>query len=272
MRMMGNRRSPLRYLALAALLTGVALPAGGEPADDEPTGGAAEEPPGHPEDPFRPFNKAMFTFNDWLDTNAVEPAARGWDFVMPHPVQRGISNFYDNLLFPIRFANDLMQGEIDPAVVILSRFTVNTTVGLAGFFDVATAIDLPSHQANFGQTLGKWGLPPGPYLVLPFMGPSDVRDTVGLVVDGYLGVATFFVDVPILIGSTAIDAVNRRALALQQVESLRSASLDLYAAARDAYFQQREELVKGSAKAQEERNRDLYFPDEGGTFDEEVGP
>ena len=272
MRMMGNRRSPLRYLALAALLTGVALPAWGEPADDEPTEGAAEESSGHPEDPFRPFNKAMFTFNDWLDTNAVEPAARGWDFVMPHPVQRGISNFYDNLLFPIRFANDLMQGEIDPAVVILSRFTVNTTVGLAGFFDVATAIDLPSHQANFGQTLGKWGLPPGPYLVLPFMGPSDVRDTVGLVVDGYLGVATFFVDVPILIGSTAIDAVNRRALALQQVESLRSASLDLYAAARDAYFQQREELVKGSAKAQEERSRDLYFPEESGTFDEEVGP
>src|SRR4030095_8530411 len=164
--MMETRTSPLRSLAFAPLLTGAPLPAWGDPPDDEPTEGAAEESSGHPEDPFRPFNKAMFTFNDWLDTNAVEPASRGWDFVMPHPVQRGISNFYDNLLFPIRFANDLMQGEIDPAVVILSRFTVNTTVGLAGFFDVATAMDLPSHRANFGQTLGKWGLPPGPYLVL----------------------------------------------------------------------------------------------------------
>ena len=114
MRMMVNRRSPLRYSSpLAALLTGPALPArGNRPSTSRPRA-AAEESSGHPEDPFRPFNKAMFTFNDWLDTSAVEPAARGWDFVMPHPVQRGISNFYDNLLFRSGFANDLMQGEID---------------------------------------------------------------------------------------------------------------------------------------------------------------
>ena len=283
MRMTWKHRPPIGRLALAILLVGASVPAWGDPsseaASDEPAeevaGEPTEEAATHPGDPFHPFNKAMFTFNDWLDANALEPAARGWDFVVPHPAQRGIANFYDNLLFPIRFANDVLQGEVDPAVVILSRFTVNTTVGLAGLFDVASAMGLPSHRANFGQTMGKWGIPPGPYLVLPFLGSSDVRDTVGIVVDGYLGVVTFFVDVQILIGSTAVNAVNRRSLALEQVESVRSASLDLYSAARDAYFQQREELVKGAEQAQKDRDRDLYFPEseeDDGVFDEEKGP
>lgn len=271
MRMMGIRRPTIPCLALAILLVGTGDAARGEDAPAEPT----VESPSDPEDPFRPFNRAMFEFNDWLDAKALEPAARGWDFVVPHPVQKSVANFYDNLLFPIRFANDVLQGEVDPAVVILSRFTVNTTVGLAGLFDVATAMGLPPHRANFGQTMGRWGVPAGPYLVLPLLGSSDVRDTAGLVVDGYLGVATFFVDVPILIGSTAINAVNRRSLALDQVESARSASLDLYSAARDAYFQQREELIKGTEQAQRDRDRDLYFPEseeDDGVFDQEMGP
>jgi phospholipid-binding lipoprotein MlaA len=255
-------------IALAVVLAGAVVPG----LAAEPDAAVASEPleteSGDPDDPFRPFNRAMFDFNDWLDTNALEPAARGWDYVVPDLAQEGVSNFYDNLLFPIRFVNDLLQGEIDQAVVILSRFTVNTTVGVAGVFDAATAMQLPAHRANFGQTMGKWGLPPGPYLVLPLFGPSDVRDTVGLVVDGYLGVVTFFVDVPILLGSTAINTVNRRSLALEQVESARSASLDLYSAARDAYFQQREELIKGADQAQQDRDEDLYFPE----FDEEEGP
>jgi phospholipid-binding lipoprotein MlaA len=278
MGMTRNRHARIGWLALAILLAGASVPAWGGSSGEE-RGEARDEAPaeetGDPADPFHPFNRAMFTFNDWLDANALEPAARGWDFVVPHPAQRGIANFYDNLLFPIRFANDLMQGEVDPAVVILSRFTVNTTVGLAGLFDVASEMGLPAHRANFGQTMGKWGIPPGPYLVLPFFGSSDVRDTAGLIVDGYLGVATFFVDVPILLGSTAINAVNRRSLALEQVETVRGASLDLYSAARDAYFQQREELVKGAEKAQQDRDRDLYFPEseeDEGVFDEEAGP
>jgi phospholipid-binding lipoprotein MlaA len=236
----------------------------------EPAAGTSDDSgePSGDEDPFRPFNRAMFDLNDWLDTNALEPAARGWDFVFPDPVEESIANFYDNLLFPVRFANDLLQAEIDPAVITLSRFCVNTTIGLAGFFDPATAMQLPAHRANFGQTLGRWGVPSGPYLVLPLLGSSDVRDSVGLVVDGYLGVVTFFVDVPILIGSTAVNAVNRRSLVLEQVESARSASLDLYSAARDAYFQQREELIKGADQAQRDRDEDLYFPD----WEAEEGP
>jgi phospholipid-binding lipoprotein MlaA len=272
---MGRRRSWIGCWALAIALVGGAASARAEDTAAEPAEDPAVASDGDQDDPLRPFNRAMFDFNDWMDEHALEPAARGWDFVVPRPVQRSVSNFYDNLLFPIRFANDVLQGEIDPAVVILSRFTVNTTVGLAGLFDVATEMGLPAHRANFGQTMGKWGIPPGPYLVLPLLGSSDVRDTVGLVVDGYLGVVTFFVDVPILIGSTAVNAVNRRSLALGQVESARSASLDLYSAARDAYFQQREDLVKGAEQAQKDRDRDLYFPgseEDEGVFDQESGP
>lgn len=260
MRSLGFR---IRSLGIVALLLLVSTTrswadAESEGGSDAPT--AEELAVEHQDDPFRPFNRAVFEFNDWLDGHALEPAARGWDYVVPDPVQTSIGHFFENLLFPIRFANDLLQAEIDPAVFTLSRFVVNTTVGVAGFFDPASTMELPGHRANFGQTLGKWGVPAGPYLVLPLLGSSDIRDTTGLIVDGYLGVATFFVDVPILIGSAALNSVNRRALALEEVESARDASLDLYAAARDAYFQQREELVKGKEQAERDREEDLYFP------------
>lgn len=246
---MARRFSPL------LLAAGIALALGGRVALAA-AGGSTESP-----DPWEPFNRAIFTFNDRLDRYAIQPVARGWDCAVPDPAERGIANFFDNLRSPIRVANDILQGEVDRATVILGRFVVNSTVGLGGFLDPAAAMDLPAHKANFGQTLGRWGVPPGPYLVLPFWGSSDIRATVGLVVDGYLGVSTFFVNVPILVGSAAVDAVNRRALMLGEVERARQASLDLYVAARNAYFQQREELVKGAERARREREEELYFPD-----------
>jgi phospholipid-binding lipoprotein MlaA len=197
----------------------------------------------------------------------LEPTARGWDTVLPRPAQTGIDNFFDNLLFPIRFVNHLLQGEIDPAAVTLSRFCVNTTLGVGGLFDPASKMDLPAFRADFGQTLGKWGVPAGPYLVWPLWGSSNVRDTTGLLVDGYLGIQTFFLDLPILLGSTAVNAVNRRSLNLDTVERVREASLDLYSAARNAYGQQRAEMILGVEGARAERDADLYFPDE---FDEEL--
>lgn len=214
------------------------------------------------EDPFQPFNRAMFSVNDTFDEYVLEPTARGWDFVLPHPVQRGIGNFYDNLLFPIHFVNNLLQGELDPAAISLTRFAVNTTIGIAGVFDPATALDLPIQRADFGQTLGRWGTPPGPYLVWPVWGSSNVRDTVGLLVDAYLGVATFFVDVPILLGSTALNAINTRSLNLETVEGARDASLDLYVASRNAYNQQRLEAVEGVEAARAQRDADLYYFDD----------
>jgi len=226
-------------------------------ADD--AAGAEEATSPTDADPFQTFNRAMFDFNDSFDTYALEPVARGYDKVVPHRAQTSIGNFYDNLLFPIRFVNDLLQGEVDPAAVTLVRFAVNTTVGVGGLFDPATDIDLPAHRADFGQTLGKWGAPPGPYLVWPVWGSSNVRDTVGILVDAYFGIQTFFVDLPILIGSTAVNAVNRRALALETVSDVRDASFDLYSAARNAYNQQRDEMIKGEERARAERDADLYF-------------
>lgn len=250
----------IQSLALAALI--LLVPGCSESAlaasDEEAIATAADRN----DDPLRSFNRPIFEFNNWADEYAIEPIARGWDYVTPDPVQTSLANFFENLLFPIRFANDLLQGELDPAVLTLSRFCVNTTVGFAGFFDPASTMQLPGHRANFGQTLGKWGVPPGPYLVLPLLGSSDVRDTVGLIVDGYLGVTSFFVEVPILIGSAALNSVNRRSMVLDQVDSVRGASLDLYAAARDAYFQQREELIKGEERARRDREDDLYFPED----------
>lgn len=228
------------------------------PADGEAASAEDVRSP-HDEDPFQTFNRAMFDFNDGFDTYALEPVARGYDKVVPNRAQTSIGNFFDNLLFPIRFINDLLQGEIDPAAVTLVRFSVNTTVGVGGLFDPATDIDLPMHRADFGQTLGKWGVPSGPYLVWPVWGSSNVRDTVGILVDAYFGIQTFFIDLPILIGSTAVNAVNRRALNLETVRDVRDASFDLYAAARNAYNQQREDMIKGEEQARADRDAELYF-------------
>lgn len=242
---------------LLALLALFVLPA---PSPWGSEAGAASVCPD--EDPLQPFNRAMFAFNDTFDDHVLEPAARGWDFVLPHRAQTSIANFYDNLLFPIHFVNNVLQGEIDPAAIALTRFAINTTLGLGGLFDPATSLELPIQRADFGQTLGKWGVPGGPYLVWPLWGSSNFRDTVGLLVDGYLGVATFFVDVPILLGSTALNAVNTRSLNLEAVDTVRQASLDLYVAARDAYQQQRLEAIEGEEAARALRDAELYYFDD----------
>ena len=127
-----------------------------EPSPDEATG---------PGDPLEPMNRAIFGFNEELDNWVLQPVASTWDFIAPTPIERGIENFYNNLLFPVRFVNLLLQGELDPAALALSRFCVNTTLGIGGIFDAATFLDLERQRADFGQTLGKWGVPPGPYMV-----------------------------------------------------------------------------------------------------------
>ncbi len=262
----------LHRTALVALLSLALLPTTllSSPAIAASASAETDESSTTEDDPLQPFNRAMFSVNDTFDEYILEPTARGWDFVMPHPVQRGVGNFFDNLLFPIHFINNMLQGELDPAAISLTRFAVNTTVGLAGVFDPATALDMPIQRADFGQTLGRWGTPPGPYLVWPIWGSSNVRDTAGLLVDAYFGVQTFFVDLPILIGSTAINSLNARSLNLETVQGARDASFDLYVAARNAYNQQRLEHIKGIETARAERNADLYFFEEDDFEDVEI--
>lgn len=220
-------------------------------------------------DPWEPFNRTMFDFNEGLDRRVLKPVATGWDFILPRVVQRSVDNFFDNLKFPARFANNLLQGEIDPAAVNLTRFVVNSTAGIGGLIDWASDMGLPKHSADFGMTLGRWGSPPGPYIVWPVLGSSNPRDTVGFIADSYLDVASLFGDIYILGAARVVQTVNTRSLLLDDVDSARDASLDFYIAVRTAYFERRQRLIQGMTDTERGTDDDLYFPD---YSDQEVLP
>lgn len=264
-----------RLLALALVLalapSSAARIAGAQTTPDaaETAAVAAAAPSGTEEDPWEPFNRTMFEFNEELDHYVLRPVAKGWDTVAPRPVQRSVDNFFDNLRSPVRFVNNLLQGEIDPAAITLCRFAVNTTVGIGGLFDWASDMGLPKQPADFGQTLGKWGVPAGPYIVWPVFGSSNPRDTVGLVADSYMDIATLFGDIFILAGARAVQTVNTRSLLLEEIDGAREASLDFYISVRNAYFQRRTQLIEGVSATEPGTEDDLYFPD---YSDEEIVP
>jgi phospholipid-binding lipoprotein MlaA len=242
---------------LAAALLACASAQGPEPA-------AAENP-----DPWQPFNHAMFSVNDALDRWLIGPVAQGWIFVTPETVRVHVEQFFDNLNFPGYFVQPLLQGDPKQSGVALARFGVNSTAGLAGFFDPANHwLGLPRRPEDSGQTFGVWGSGPGPFLVLPFVLPaSSVRDTAGYPFDAVLNVGDSplisFV-VPVLWPATLVRTINRRALADADLRELRTASFDWYAAVRDAYLQRREVLIRNDRDDGEEApNDDLYEIDEG---------
>lgn len=136
-------------------------------------------------DPFEPTNRAIFAVNQTLDDALIGPGARAYDAVTPDPVQTGVRNFMTNLNQPVVFANALLQGDVHAAGDTFGRFLMNTTIGVAGVFDVATHEGVPQHRRDFGQTLAVWGVEDGPYLVLPLIGPSNLRDATGRFVDRY---------------------------------------------------------------------------------------
>ncbi len=212
-------------------------------------------------DPWQGFNQKIFWFNDQVDRWVLEPVAKGYDHVTPVPVQHSVVNFFDNLRFPIVVLNEVLQGKLDEGGVVAARFFVNTTVGVLGFFDPATGWNLPRHDEDFGQTLGVWGLAPGPYLVLPLLGPSTARDVVGLGVDAAASVPTWFVDWWILGAARALETVNARAQALDSVQQIKEASVDYYAAVRNGYAQRRAALIDDEVAPSAESQEELYYPD-----------
>ena len=135
-------------------------------------------------DPWEGFNRNMYAFNDGVD-KVVRPIAAGYDKVMPDPFQRGVGNFFRNLDAPVTFVNSLLQGKFEQSADVFGRFVVNSTIGLLGFFDVATKMGIPYYNEDLGQTLAKWGYDNSRYLMLPFFGPSTVRDGVGRLTDSY---------------------------------------------------------------------------------------
>ena len=196
-------------------------------------------------DPLEPMNRTVFTFNENLDQYVVKPAAEAYKFVLPDTVRRGVTNFFSNIGDIFVAANNLLQAKPKEAASDIGRFLVNSTIGILGFFDVATDLGLDKHSEDFGQTLGVWGLSDGPYVVLPLFGPSTVRDTVGLAVD----LKTDFVlntnqlNSDERVGVTAVKVLDKRANLLDAGQLLEDAAFDKYSFLRDSYLQRRRNQV-----------------------------
>ncbi len=206
-------------------------------------GCASVEGPHDPGDPFEGYNRAMYEFNDDFDKALFRPLAETYEEVVPKPVNTGISNFFSNLDDVLVLLNDLLQLKFAQAASDFSRLTWNTTVGLFGFIDVATPMDLPKHNEDFGQTLGYWGVGSGPYLVLPFLGPSSIRDGAGLVADWQVDPVMQVKDDETRWSLIVVDAVDTRAGLLRASNLLETAALDPYIFLRDAYLQRRQNRV-----------------------------
>jgi phospholipid-binding lipoprotein MlaA len=204
-------------------------------------GGCATSAP--TKDPAEGFNRAVFAFNEGLDTILIKPVARGYDFVMPTPARAGVSNFFGNIADVFIGVNNLLQGKPSDAASDAGRFLVNSTIGILGLFDVATEMGMDKHEEDFGQTFGRWGAGPGAYVVLPFFGPRTVRDSAGLVLDLAADPVGNIDHVPTRNSLTALRVVSERAAMLPADKVIEEAALDKYSYIRDAYLQRRQNLV-----------------------------
>jgi phospholipid-binding lipoprotein MlaA len=205
-------------------------------------------------DPLEGFNRAMYTFNDTLDGVLLKPLATAYQ-TLPDPIEKSVGNFFSNLGDPLNALNNLLQGKFDVAVNDLMRFVINTTIGIGGIFDVASEAQMAKSDEDFGQTLAVWGVDSGPYLVLPFFGPSTIRDAAGLGVDKLVFAEqevgnTQIFDLVQEVDSSddrmwirATDVVDTRAQLFDTEKVLDSAALDEYTFVRDSWLQRRENQV-----------------------------
>jgi phospholipid-binding lipoprotein MlaA len=212
--------------------------------------GCATVPPSerNPRDPWQRMNRATFGFDLGFYKHIVIPVATNYVRVTPHPIRAGVHNFVSNLFYPTVVVNALLQGKMLPFARDLGRLVVNTTLGIGGLFDPASRLGLTPEDRDFGQTFGKWGVPTGPYLVLPFLGPSDVRDALGLVPDytvaSPLGYGHYTGHLAIRLGVDGLDALDK-GVELLPIIRLDLKAYDPYGFARSAYLQQRSFMVHG---------------------------
>ena len=253
--------------APAPQVEAVAPQATDQPTDDpffDPFAKNDELEAGEEYDPWESVNTKVFEFNRQMDRWVLKPVAQGYDAVVPNPIQIGISNFFNNLRFPPRFINNLAQGKMTGAGTELGRFLLNSTFGFAGFVDVATELNITTPEEDTGQTLGYYGVNPGPYLVVPFLQPFTVRDFFGYLGDTALNPINWLVfpiievdGIPSLIahhnrGTSSIaqismrvgEIVNTRSLNLEKFEGVEEATLDLYTAVKNAYLQKRRNQIR----------------------------
>lgn len=195
-------------------------------------------------DPWESYNRSIHTFNTTFDDAVARPVAEAYQFITPDPVETGISNVFDNLGEVSTIVNDLLQGKFSQAAQDLTRFVFNSTFGILGIFDVATHMDLPKNNEDFGQTLAVWGVGDGAYFVLPFLGPSTVRDTTGLIVDlQYLDPVIYTDDDEVRWGMIALRAIDTRASLLEATRIMEKSGIDPYVFQRNAYFQIRQNQI-----------------------------
>ncbi len=216
-------------------------------------------------DPLQGLNRKTHAFNEGLDNYLLRPVARGWSYVTPDLIQDSLKNFDDNIRFPVIAVNDILQWKWRAAAEQTGRFAINTTVGIFGFCDVAAGWGLAKQNEDTGQTFGKWGIPPGPYLVLPLFGPSNPRDAIGLLGDAMLSIYWIAAPLYVTLPYRTVDLVNRRALADEDIESARKAALDFYVFVRNAYRQRRNALIHdiGETNGSETKtDDDLYDLDD----------
>ena len=246
--MLSCRISRMRYFwALGAMLLASAAVTA-EPVDEKSI------------DPWESMNRGIFRFNDTLDRYTLKPLAEGYRWITPDPVERGVNNVFRNLQEVRNLVNQLLQGKPVEAASDTARFLVNSTVGIVGIFDVASHMGLERHEEDFGQTLAVWGVPQGPYLMLPFFGPSSPRGAAGMTVDVYVYPLNEVDDVRTRNSLMALDLVSRRADLLKVEDVIFG---DRYVFIRDAYLQQRQALINdGDTEGGE------VIDEFGGDFDE----
>lgn len=231
-----KRTALVASVSVAALLTGCATTTATGPAN--------------PADPLESMNRGIYSFNEGLDEAVFKPVATAYQAVTPRVARAGVTNFFDNLGDAWSFVNNLLQGQGEGAYNSMVRFSVNSVLGIGGLFDIASEAGIERKKQDFGQTLGRWGVPTGPYLVLPFWGPSTVRDTGGMVVDAFGYPANTIDDVRWRNSLYALRVVNRRADLLKAGDVLDSVALDKYSLVRDVYLRSR---IGGAASGSEGR-------------------
>lgn len=224
--------------------------AAGERVFDDPF--AAENAPAHPRvkisDPLERLNRGFFQFNDKFYFWVLKPAGRTYSKVAPEAVRSSVQRFFVNIRYPVRLANNVLQGRLDPAFEETARFVVNSTLGLAGFFDPADQMKLRLQPADFDQTLGLYGIRPGIYLDWPILGPSSVRGSFGIACDTLLTPGTYL-DMEIITPVRSYEFLNATSLHPGEYEDFKKAALDPYVALRSAYYESREDSVRKARAA-----------------------
>jgi len=204
-------------------------------------------------DPLSGYNRVMTSFNDGVYTYALAPVARGYKFVVHQEIRTSVNNFFHNVLYPLRLVNNLLQGKIKNSGEETGRFLINSTIGILGLFDPAKSyFGLEAHDEDFGQTLGYWGVGAGPHIVLPFLGPSNLRDAVSLYPDSLVNPIDYHTDRSYNLTNNygeslyvkAFSQINKTSLKIGEYEKIKEDAIDLYPYLRDVYEQYREQQIK----------------------------